>query len=186
MYNSLRYILLHCSSNLQLCCFQFEMLKCLYIFQIKIWKFTASANQWWTYIVKFWTRITLPGPNFFFISMQFLGKFGQIIGWRPLGNPGSAAANTLKGSTECPSRCEINVFISWCMHGGPGLGMEKELPAGRKVIDLPRQEGSPLFANRNWSLRLYRGTRRQLNGNLAQNRRTSIRFGAIMEVHPAL
>ena len=123
------------------------------------------------------------------LFLYFRADFGKVLPnnrLAPPANPRSAAVNTLKGSTECPSRCEINVSISWCMCGGTGLGMEKELPAGRKVIDLPRQEGSLLFANRNWSLKLYRGIRRQLNGNLVQNRRTSIRFGAIMEVHPAV
>ena len=42
------------------------------------------------------------GPNFF-ILMQFSGKIGQIIGWRPLhgwhplGNPGSATARNVNG-----------------------------------------------------------------------------------------
>ena len=54
-------------------------------------------KQWRIYIVKFWTRPP-PGPNSFNF-MQFLGKFGKIICWRPptgelapppRGNPGSA------------------------------------------------------------------------------------------------
>ena len=54
--------------------------------------------QWRIYIVKFWTRAPPGGPNSFNF-MQFLGKFGKIVCWRPppgelapppRGNPGSA------------------------------------------------------------------------------------------------
>ena len=38
--------------------------------------------QWRIYIVKFWTRAPPGGPNSF-NSMQFLGKFGKIVCWRP-------------------------------------------------------------------------------------------------------
>ena len=52
--------------------------------------------QWRIYIVKFWTP---GGPNSLNF-MQFLGKFGKIVYWRPpgelapppRGNPGSATA----------------------------------------------------------------------------------------------
>ena len=52
------------------------------------------------YIVKFWTRAPR-GPNSFNF-MQFLGKFGEIVCWRPpgelvpppQGNPGSATEHT--------------------------------------------------------------------------------------------
>ena len=39
--------------------------------------------QWRIYIVKFWTRAPPQGPNSFNF-MQFLGKFGKIVCWRPL------------------------------------------------------------------------------------------------------
>ena len=53
--------------------------------------------QWRIYIVKFWTRAPPGGPNSFNF-MQFLGKYGKIVCWRPpgelaptpRGNPGSA------------------------------------------------------------------------------------------------
>ena len=51
------------------------------------------ARQWRVYIVKFWMRALPLGP-IFFIFIQFMAKFGPIIGWTPpprLGNPGSAA-----------------------------------------------------------------------------------------------
>ena len=41
--------------------------------------------QWRIYIVKFWMRAPPPpprGPNSFNF-MQFLGKFGKIVCWRP-------------------------------------------------------------------------------------------------------
>ena len=41
----------------------------------------AIGNQWRIYIVKFWTRAPR-GPNSFNF-MQFLGKFGKIVCWRP-------------------------------------------------------------------------------------------------------
>ena len=42
------------------------------------------VRQWRIYIVKFWTRAPPPpgGPNSFNF-MQFLGKFGKIVCWRP-------------------------------------------------------------------------------------------------------
>ena len=59
----------------------------------------AKYFQWRIYIVKFWTRPPPPpgGPNSFNF-MQFSGKIGKIICWRPpgelapppRGNPGSA------------------------------------------------------------------------------------------------
>ena len=39
-------------------------------------------NQWRIYIVKFWMRAPPRGPNSFNF-MQFLGKFGKIVCWRP-------------------------------------------------------------------------------------------------------
>ena len=39
-------------------------------------------GQWRIYIVKFWTRAPPGGPNSFNF-MQFLGKFGKIVCWRP-------------------------------------------------------------------------------------------------------
>ena len=55
-------------------------------------------------------RAPPPLAQNFFIFMQFSGKIGQIIGWRPplglvpppLGNPGSATANdaVLQGNTH--------------------------------------------------------------------------------------
>ena len=45
--------------------------------------------QWRIYIVKFWTRPPSPGGPNSFNFMQFLGKFGKIICWRPLPPPGS-------------------------------------------------------------------------------------------------
>ena len=52
-----------------------------------------------------------PVAQNFFIFMQFSGKIGQIIGWRPplglapppLGNPGSATAGPLHLGTELHS-----------------------------------------------------------------------------------
>ena len=55
--------------------------------------------QWRIYIVKFWTRAPPPGGPNSFNFMQFLGKFGKIVCWRPppgelapppRGNPRSA------------------------------------------------------------------------------------------------
>ena len=41
---------------------------------------TTKSLQWQIYIVKFWTP---PGPNSSNF-VQFLGKFGKIVCWRPL------------------------------------------------------------------------------------------------------
>ena len=62
--------------------------------------------QWRIYIVKFWTP---RGPNSFNF-MQFLGKIGKIVCWRPpgefvhppRGNPGSA---TVCSTDDLPIRC---------------------------------------------------------------------------------
>ena len=43
-----------------------------------------GRTQWRIYIVKFWTRAPPGGPNSFNF-MQFLGKFGKIVCWRPPG-----------------------------------------------------------------------------------------------------
>ena len=40
------------------------------------------ARQWRVYIVKFWMRALPLGP-IFFIFIQFMAKFGPIIGWNP-------------------------------------------------------------------------------------------------------
>ena len=50
--------------------------------------------------------------------MQFLGKIGQIIGWRPpLGNPGSATALTFSSIAAGQTRATVrqtNVTFSNC------------------------------------------------------------------------
>ena len=71
----------------------------------------SGGRQWRIYIVKFWTRAPPPrGPNSFNF-MQFLGKFGKIVCWRPpprelapppRGNPGSATGRVSQGGRVYP------------------------------------------------------------------------------------
>ena len=44
---------------------------------------SRMRTQWRIYIVKFWTRAPPPGGPNSFNFMQFLGKFGKIVCWRP-------------------------------------------------------------------------------------------------------
>ena len=66
-------------------CLMFISLK-YYKIQTKHWEIYIGIHvlcfQWQIYIVKFWTRAPPGGPNSFNF-MQFLGKFGKIVCWRP-------------------------------------------------------------------------------------------------------
>ena len=63
-----------------------------------VWK---QFFQWRFYIDKFWMRAPTPDlAQFSFVFMQFLGKFGRIIGWLPLpfGNPELAPVSSWEDS----------------------------------------------------------------------------------------
>ena len=74
----------------------------IWVIQVSIVELGPSkiSKQWRIYIVKFWTRPPPPGGPNSFNFVQFLGKFGKIVCWRPpgelapppRGNPGSATA----------------------------------------------------------------------------------------------